>query len=127
MANEINFTEITPKILELTQLCVKNDGIDPTLYNKYEVKRGLRDLNGQGVLAGLTEVSEVRSNARDASGASIPCEGKLFYRGYDVEELVNGAIADNRYGFEEVSYLLMFGQLPSAAELSDFTEMLARY
>lgn len=125
MANR--FTEITPKILELTELCKKNNNIDPQLYNRYEVKRGLRDLNGKGVLTGLTEISEIRSSIVDKDGNSIPCEGKLFYRGYDVEQLVSGFCNDKRFGFEETCYLLLFGELPNSNELSDFTQMLGQY
>lgn len=127
MATNNPFTEITPEILALTDLCKKNNNIDPSLYNKYEVKRGLRDLNGKGVLTGLTEISEVRSSVKDENGNSVPCEGKLFYRGYDVEELVRGFTKDKRYGFEETCYLLLFGELPDKRALSDFSTMLAQY
>ena len=127
MAGKNPFVEITQEILDLAGLCKKNNNIDPSLYNKYEVKRGLRDLNGKGVLTGLTEVSEIRSSAVDADGNSIPCEGKLFYRGYDVEDLVAGFVSDNRFGFEETAYLLMFGELPNKKELSKFAKQLAKY
>ncbi|MEG1442434.1 MAG: citrate synthase, partial [Oscillospiraceae bacterium] len=84
-----DFSEVTPEILDLSELCKNNSSIDPDLYAKYEVKRGLRDLNGKGVLAGLTEVSEIQSTiVKD--GVETPCEGKLYYRGYDVEKLVEG-------------------------------------
>ena len=109
MANT-NISEITPKILALSELCKKNNDIDPELYNKLEVKRGLRDINGQGVRAGLTEISEVRSSVKDAQGNSVPCEGKLFYRGYNVEDIVRGFIGEKRFGFEETAYLLLFGR-----------------
>ena len=102
MAGNNPFTEITQEILDLTQLCLKNNNIDPGLYNKYEVKRGLRDLNGKGVLTGLTEISEIRSTVKDSDGNDVPCEGKLFYRGYDVEELVAGFVRDKRFGFEDI-------------------------
>ncbi len=127
MAGNNPFTEITQEILNLTELCYKNNNIDPNLYNKYEVKRGLRDLNGKGVLTGLTEISEIRSSTKDAEGNDVPCEGKLFYRGYDVEELVAGFVRDKRFGFEEVAYLLMMGELPDEKALSDFNAQLAQY
>ena len=127
MATNNPFTEITPEILALTELCKKNNNIDPSLYNKYEVKRGLRDLNGKGVLTGLTEISEVRSSVKDKDGNSVPCEGKLFYRGYNVEDLVRGFTKDKRFGFEETCYLLLFGELPDKKALSDFSTMLAQY
>ncbi len=127
MAGNNPFTEITPEIMALTELCQKNNRIDPELYNKYEVKRGLRDLNGRGVLTGLTEISEVRSSTTDAEGNSIPCAGKLFYRGYDVEQLVRGFTQDGRFGFEETCYLLLFGELPDRRALSDFSAMLSQY
>ncbi len=127
MAGKNPFTEITQEILDLAELCKKNNNIDTSLYAKYDVKRGLRDLNGKGVLTGLTEISEIMSSTTDANGNSIPCEGKLFYRGYDVEELVSGFVSDNRFGFEETAYLLMFGGLPNTDELSKFSNQLAQY
>ena len=120
------YSEITPELLQLTELCRQNCSIDPELYGKYEVKRGLRDLNGNGVLTGLTEISEIRSN-KIVDGQPVPCEGKLFYRGIDVERIVGGAIADNRFGFEEVAYLLLFGNLPNADQLQEFSALLSRY
>ena len=83
------FSEITPEILQLSERCLKNGKIDPGLYAKYDVKRGLRDLNGKGVLAGLTEIANVQ--AYDVvDGESVPCEGKLFYRGFNIAALVKG-------------------------------------
>ena len=120
------YSEITPEILSLSELCVKNGSIDLDLYSKYEVKRGLRDLNGKGVLTGLTEISEIcSSTVKD--GEEVPCEGKLFYRGYDVEKLVAGFTASRRYGFEETAYLLLFGVLPDEAQLRDFIKTLTDY
>lgn len=105
---------------------MENSSIDPTLYGKYEVKRGLRDINGKGVLTGLTEIAEVRSYIT-VDNEMIPCEGKLFYRGIDVEELVNGFVADKRFGFEETTYLLLFGKLPTPEELKSFISLLGHY
>ena len=90
------------------------------------MKRGLRDISGKGVLAGLTRISDVRST-RIVNGEPVPAEGELFYRGYNVRDLVNGFTSENRFGFEEVTYLLLFGKLPDAEELAKFCEMLAGY
>ena len=120
------FSEITKEILKLTQLCQKSSVIDPSLYSKYEVKRGLRDISGRGVLTGLTEIAEVRSYIIEDS-EMVPCEGKLFYRGIDIEEIVAGFIKENRFGFEEVTYLLLFGALPKEEELNEFQKILADY
>ncbi len=124
--SENKFSRITPEILKFTNLCYKNSTIDPGLYNKYEVKRGLRDINGKGVLTGLTEIAEVKSYIIEDS-EMVPCEGKLFYRGYDVEEIVKGFIEEDRFGFEETTYLLLFGKLPSKDELIEFNKVLAGY
>ncbi len=124
--NSNPFSNITPDILELTELCKKNSNINPELYLKYDVKRGLRDVSGKGVLTGLTEIAEVRSYTI-VDSELVPCEGKLFYRGIDVEEIVDGFISENRFGFEEVTYLLLFGQLPDKNELQKFTTLLGEY
>lgn len=120
------FSRITTEILKLAELCLSNSTIDPALHEKYDVKRGLRDLNGKGVLTGLTEISEIVSS-KVIDGKEYPCEGKLYYRGIDIEKIVNGFIKENRFGFEEVAYLLMFGQLPDTRELNDFTRVLGKY
>lgn len=118
--------DITDEILQLTELCRKNSNIDPELYTKYEVKRGLRDINGKGVLAGLTEIGDV--HAYDTiDGKSVPCEGKLYYHGVDIEEFVKGFVEEKRFGFEEVTYLLLFGELPNQKQLDDFCSLLGKY
>ena len=104
-----NYSKITPEINRLAEICQSN-AIDPKLYTKYDVKRGLRDLNGKGVLAGLTTISDVRAN-KIVNGEQVPIPGKLFYRGYNVEDLVNGFSADDRFGFEEITFLLLFDKL----------------
>lgn len=121
-----DFSDLTPEILRLAKLCEKSGTFDPELYTKYDVKRGLRDLNGKGVLAGLTNISDVRAT-RIENGVSVPDHGKLFYRGYNVEDLVRGFIRDDRFGFDEVTYLLLFDRLPSPAELRSFSALLASY
>lgn len=122
---DINYSEITPEILALASKC-QDSTIDPSLYDKYEVKRGLRDLNGHGVLTGLTEVGEIEAYITK-DGVSTPTEGHLYYRGYDLYDLVNGFIKDDRFGFEEITYLLLFGSLPTKEELADFCSILAKY
>lgn len=115
-----------PKLEELADMCVKNHHIEPELYTRYDVKRGLRDINGKGVLAGLTDISEVCST-KEVDGKTVPCEGQLFYRGINVKNLVQGFIKDNRFGFEETTYLLIFGKLPNKTELDEFTSMLGDF
>lgn len=120
------YSEITPELLELADLCKKNTTIDPELYAKYDVKRGLRDISGKGVLTGLTEICEIISYTI-VDNDLIPCEGKLYYRGLDVEEIINGFMKDDRFGFEEVTYLLLFGELPTHEKLNRFTASLEQY
>ena len=121
-----SYSEITPEILDLAQMSERASQINADLYKKYDVKRGLRDINGKGVLAGLTEIGEVQAY-KSADGKEVPCEGKLYYRGLDIEELVQGFVSEKRVGFEEITYLLLFGELPSEKELSDFCELLGSY
>lgn len=121
-----HFSEVSPKIEELAGLCAANGYIEPELYAKYDVKRGLRDISGKGVLTGLTEIAEVHSyTIRDAE--YVPCDGKLFYRGIDIEEIVQGFLAEGRFGFEETTYLLLFGNLPTTAQLEEFKGLLSGY
>lgn len=120
------FSRVNAELEELAALCESNSTIDPALYDKYEVKRGLRDISGKGVLAGLTEIADVISSTI-IDGEEHPCEGKLYYRGIDVEDIVKGLTRENRFGFEEVAYLLIFGQLPDARELANFNQILAKY
>ena len=117
--------KVTPEIENLTEICKDHSTLDLSLYGKYDVKRGLRDVNGKGVLAGLTQVSNVCAT-KVVDGKEVPCAGKLSYRGYDIKDLTRGFIEDDRFGFEETTYLLMFGKLPTAQELQDFTKLLAR-
>ena len=121
-----SFSEITPDIVRLASLAEQEDIIETELFTKYDVKRGLRDLNGKGVLAGLTHISDVRAS-EIIDGVSHPAHGQLFYRGYNVKDLVDGFTSDNRFGFEEVTYLLLFSKLPTEKELASFHQMLAGY
>lgn len=116
--------KVTPEMESLTQVCVENSKMDPSLYGKYDVKRGLRDVNGKGVLAGLTQISSICSTDV-VDGKTVPCEGRLYYRGYDIHELTQGFLKEQRFGFEEVTYLLLFGKLPNEKELADFKVLLA--
>lgn len=119
-------SKLSNEIVELSELCLKNGKIDAELYNKYDVKRGLRNLNGKGVLTGLTEISDICST-KMVDGEEVPCEGELYYRGYNIKELVGGFIKDERFGFEETAYLLLFGQLPTETELAGFNRILGDY
>ena len=116
--------EITPEIMYLANLCEENNAIDRQLYIDHNVKRGLRDLDGRGVLAGLTNISDVCAS-KDVDGVRVPIPGNLYYRGYNIKDLVKGFLDDDHYGFEEISYLLLFGELPTEGELKAFSKMLA--
>ena len=126
MASNPNYCDITPEIEALAAQSLQNSSIDAGDYVRYDVKRGLRDLNGKGVLAGLTEISDIIAK-KMVDGQEIPCDGKLYYRGIDVEKLVAGALKEGRFGFEETAYLLLLGRLPNAAELESFKNQLAYY
>jgi len=122
-----NYSAITPEIQRLAALSETSDYIEPEMYRKYQVNRGLRDLNGKGVLTGLTEISEVHAKDKGENGEDIPCAGQLFYRGYNVKDLTQGFLAEKRFGFEEITYLLLFGELPTKGQLDEFCATLAGY
>ena len=103
-------------------ICRKADEVDVSLYDQYGVKRGLRDKNGKGVLTGVTNISKIISS-RIEDGKEVPCDGQLWYRGYNVIDMVKD-FGFKRFGFEEVAYLLLFGELPTGDELAEFKEML---
>lgn len=124
--DNVNFTELTPELLQLARMTEEAGIIEQELYTKYDVKRGLRDLNGRGVLAGLTTISDVRAN-KIVDGVQIPLPGNLFYRGYNVKDLVKGLPEDHCFGFEETTYLLLFDKLPNKEELEAFKQILAKY
>ncbi|MDD4370013.1 MAG: citrate/2-methylcitrate synthase [Anaerostipes sp.] len=100
-------------------ICEENNQINPALFGTYGVKRGLRDINGEGVLAGLTNISMIKSK-ENIGGHMVPCDGKLVYRGYDIYDLIKGIRKNRKFGFEEVAYLLLFGNLPTQNQLEDF-------
>lgn len=120
------YSDITPEIIRLAKMSEEAGVIDSELFTKYEVKRGLRDLNGKGVLAGLTHISDVRATEK-IDGVDVPAHGQLFYRGYNVQDLVNGFTGENRFGFEEITYLLLFAKLPNKEELAEFNKLLGGY
>lgn len=121
-----SISKITPEIIRLAEMSRNAGVIEQDLFTKYDVKRGLRDLNGKGVLAGLTNISDVRAS-KIVNGEQIPIHGDLFYRGYNVKNLVDGFTNDNRFGFEEVTYLLLFDKLPNKEELASFQKLLSEY
>jgi len=123
----MNYSEITPYIEELAEISCKNNNIIPDMYQQYDVKRGLRDANGFGVVTGLTEVSNVKSREVDGNGNTIQCPGELYYRGVNVKKLVNGFLKTGHSGFEETIYLLLFSKLPTREELDRFKNQLASY
>ena len=116
--------KVTPQLEALTEICREHGKIDVDLYGKYDVKRGLRDINGKGVLAGLTQISNIVSS-KVVDGKTVPCEGELYYRGINIEKLTQGFLSDKRFGFEETTYLLLFGKLPDKKELEEFKGILA--
>lgn len=120
----VDLFEITSEILHLAKLTEECNAINKELYKEYEVKRGLRDLDGKGVLAGLTNISDVCAS-KIVDGVRVPCEGNLYYRGYNVKNLVKGFLDADHFGFEETTYLLLFGSLPTKTELAAFSKMLA--
>ncbi|MCI6256818.1 MAG: citrate/2-methylcitrate synthase [Clostridiales bacterium] len=126
MATNPNYGVMTPELEALAALSQKNSSIDPADYSRFDVKRGLRDVNGRGVVAGLTEVSDIVAK-KIVDGQEVPCDGKLYYRGIDVEDLVKGALREKRFGFEETAYLLMIGHLPNRQELEQFRQQLSYY
>lgn len=118
------FSEVTPEIEALAKKCERK--IDEELFSTYNVNRGLRKRNGEGVLAGLTNISMIQSYTM-IDCEVVPCEGKLYYRGINIEDIVDGFISEGRFGFEEVCYLLLFGNLPNQKELDEFQAMIAEY
>ena len=114
--------KLNGKFENLVNYCMVSGAINQDLYNEYDVKRGLRDSNGKGVLTGLTEISDV-CGYRLKNGKKIPCDGELYYQGYNVMDLVK-SFENRRFAFEETTYLLMFGELPTHTQLKDFEEVL---
>ena len=126
MTENWNYSDILPEINVLAEKMIDNSRIDPELYTKYNVKRGLRDIDGKGVLTGLTDISTIKQN-KLVDGKLVPCDGELYYRGYNVNDIVKGIMSDDRFGFEEVVYLLLFGTMPNKEELESFKKLLVLY
>ncbi len=126
MPRDLAYYDTNRKLSSLTDKLMRNSVIDKDLYAKYDVKRGLRDIDGKGVRTGLTDISEILQN-KVVDGKTVPCDGQLYYRGYDINDVVKGFVDDGRFGFEEVVYLLLFGEMPNIKELNDFTTMLGAY
>lgn len=121
-----SYSKITPEIEKLADLTKEASYVKPELYTEYGVKRGLRDVNGKGVLVGITNISEVNSQ-RVIDGKNVPIPGELYYRGYNVQDIVRNIKSDNHFGFEEITYLLLFGELPTKEQLHDFIKLLSSY
>ena len=126
MSSNNPFCEITPELIHLSSLSERCSAIPPELYAEYDVKRGLRDINGKGVLVGLTEISDVCST-KIVDGEAVPADGELYYRGYNVKDIIAGIDRNSHFGFEECTYLLLFGDLPNRQELKMFCKMLSEY
>ncbi|MBQ9155667.1 MAG: citrate synthase, partial [Eubacterium sp.] len=120
------YSMITPDIRKLAAMCMERGHIPAGLYDQYHVLRGLRDVNGKGVLAGLTDISTVLSS-KIVDGKSIPIDGELYYRGYNISDLVKGFASEERLGFEEIAFLLIFGELPDEDQLKGFKDLLGKY
>ena len=118
-----SIVQTTPEILELTRKCVENSTIEQHLYDELMVKQGLRDVNGKGVLTGLTHISNIVA-FDEVDGKRIPRDGLLEYRGINIYDLVGGFIKEDRFGYEETAYLLLFGKLPTEGQLQDFQNLL---
>ena len=123
----MNFSEITPYITSMAELCNRGNGIHSDMYAQHDVKRGLRDADGKGVVTGLTEVSDIRSKIVHPDGSIEPIPGQLSYRGYDIHSLVEGFTSGGYPGFEETVYLLLFSRLPNKEELKAFCDQLSTY
>jgi citrate synthase len=108
----------------MSEHLLTNNAIDGSLYGKYDVKRGLRDSNGAGVVVGLTKIGDVQGYEVNEKNEKVAIDGKLFYRGIDVEDIVNSCTADDRFGYEETSYLLLFGELPNEKQLADYKKVI---
>ena len=120
------YSMMTQELQDLAALSMEHGQIPSGLYDQYHVLRGLRDVNGKGVLAGLTDISTITSS-KEVDGKMVPCDGELRYRGYDIHDLVDGFVAEQRFGYEEVAYLLIFGRLPQKQELQEFQNLLGSY
>ena len=122
-----SFSQITPYIKKMAETSKENNNIKPEMYKHHNVNKGLRDSEGKGVVTGLTEISFIKSKETLEDGTVVPCDGQLSYRGIDINFLVNGFLKDDRFGFEETIYLLLFSKLPNKQELEEFKKVLVQY
>ncbi len=118
----MDLTQLNDYTTRSEAVCRRNDTISPRLYEEYGVKKGLRDENGNGVLAGLTNISKITSS-KIVDGKKVPCDGQLWYRGYRVEDLI-GSLGEKELGYEKIAYLLLMGQLPDSAAAEEFRRLL---
>ena len=118
----MDLTQLNDYTIRSEAVCRRNDTISPRLYEEYGVKKGLRDENGNGVLAGLTNISKITSS-KIVDGKKIPCDGQLWYRGYRVEDLI-GSLGETELGYEKIAYLLLMGQMPDSAAAEEFRRLL---
>ena len=118
----MDMTQLNDYTTRSEAVCRRNDTISPRLYEEYGVKKGLRDENGNGVLAGLTNISKITSS-KIVDGKKIPCDGQLWYRGYRVEDLI-GSLGETELGYEKIAYLLLMGQMPDSAAAEEFRRLL---
>ena len=123
----MNYSENTSYIKELADLSNSGNHIVPEMYPLHNVKRGLRDIDGNGVVAGLTEISYIKAKDKDSDGNAVPCKGELYYRGINIKDIVKGFVEEDRFGFEETMFLLLFSKLPDEKELLEFREQLSVY
>lgn len=112
-------------LCRLARMSNENNNIVEDMYLQHHVNRGLRDLNGNGVVTGLTEISKIISKEKDVDGNTVSCDGRLYYRGTNIRDIVQGFWSEKRFGFEETVYLLLFSKLPDKAELEQFKELLS--
>lgn len=125
MPHDLHYDELRSQIKGLIDYVHQNNAIEPSVFEKYNVKRGLRNKNGTGVLVGMTRISDVNGYAIE-NGKKIPIKGQLRYRGIPIDDLINGFINEERYGYEEVAYLLLFGLLPTEKSLLHFNQLLSQ-
>ena len=118
----MDMTQLNDYTTRSEAVCRRNDTISPRLYDEYGVKKGLRDENGNGVLAGLTNISKITSS-KIVDGKKVPCDGQLWYRGYRVEDLI-GSLGETELGYEKIAYLLLMGQMPDSAAAEEFRTLL---
>ena len=118
----MDLTQLNDYTTRSEAVCRRNDTISPRLYEEYGVKKGLRDENGNGVLAGLTNISKIASS-KIVDGKKVPCDGQLWYRGYRVEDLI-GSLGETELGYEKIAYLLLMGQMPDSAAAEEFRRLL---